>query len=145
MGSFGTRSYYLPHSLHTTLHTLTPKAHTHTHSQLEELGSMIAGSLPIHNLGEQELLQCGAVGKHTQIPQLRTETGHSTPLGHPNPIQRLSMCLHHELYHYVAVDEVGTDPGRVEGGSVGVQEHQAHNVITNVTFLVDLQKERNRT
>ena len=106
---------------------------------------MIASSLSIHNLGEQELLQCGTVSKHTQVPQLWTETGHSAPLGHPDPIQRLSMCSHHKLNHNVAVDEVGADPGGVECGSVGVQEHQADNVIANVAFLVDLQKEQNHT
>ena len=42
------------------------------------------------------------------------------------------------LYHNVAVNEVGPHPRWVEDRVRTVQERNAHNVITNVTFLVYL-------
>ena len=42
------------------------------------------------------------------------------------------------LHHNVAVDEVGANPGGVEGGTGSVQEDNTHHVVANVTLLVHL-------
>ena len=53
------------------------------------------------------------------------------------------MCTLNVLHHHIAVDEVGSYPGRVETGSVVVQEHHTYNVIPNGPLLIDLQLDIN--
>ena len=102
---------------------------------------MITCSLSIHNLCEQELLECVAMSKHIPLSQTRSVGGHIVPSCHSHLVQRLTMCTLKVLHHYIAVDKVRSYPRRVETGSVVIQEHHTHYIISNVPLFVDLRIE----
>ena len=99
---------------------------------------MVACPLPVDHLGEQELLECLAVGKHAGVLELWGKGRHGAPLGHGDLVEGLAVSPNHTLDNHIAVDEVGTDPGRIEDRVGIVEEHDTDNVVANVTLLVDL-------
>ena len=54
------------------------------------------------------------------------------------PVEWLSLSTCNILYYDVAVDEVGANPGWVEGCTRSIQKHNTHHVVANVTLLVYL-------
>ena len=87
-----------------------------TYCELEKAGSMIRCSLPVHDLGEEQLLEGVTVCKHARMLQARLVRWHVGPVGHGHFIEGLSMGSLDVLHHHVAMDEVRTDPRRIEGG-----------------------------
>ena len=44
------------------------------------------------------------------------------------------------LNNHITMDEVGANPGWAEDSLRIVQEHNTHNVITNMPLLIDLEE-----
>lgn len=103
---------------------------------------MVTGSLPIHYLCKQQLLQGVAVSKDTPLPQAGSEGWNVVPASHRNLVQRLSVSPLDVLDHHIAMDEVGPYPGRVEGSPTVIQEHHTHYVISYVALLVHLEDQK---
>ena len=54
------------------------------------------------------------------------------------------MGSYNVLYHYIRVNEVRANPRWIEKSSRILKENNTNNVITNMTLLIDLERERER-
>ena len=53
-------------------------------------------------------------------------------------VEWLPSCTWDVLHYDVAADEVRANPGRIEGGTRSIQEHNTNHVIAYVALLVHL-------
>ena len=102
---------------------------------------MVGRPLSVHDLGQQQLLEGVAVLKHAALPQAGLEGWHIVPVSHAHLVERVAVFSGSVLDDHVTVDEVGAYPRGVKGRPGAIQEHYTDDVIANVSFLVDLERE----